>query len=221
MEQLTKAYEAIEMLKALNLPISNEQLRGVEKLEKEYLQDEIIPLMKQELEPMVEKLKGQFLMQVNYNQETGLEMTIVKSAQDIGNHLFKHHGEKALRDTTKYSIDGGKPLRKRRFVLAVVKEYVKAHPYITYEGLRERFPDSLSGRPMYGVFRPYQTILSKLENQPDLRKRFFLDKEDLIELSDGTILTVFNQWGDYFPTFLEVAKQLHEVKCHRNQFTED
>ena len=57
MEQLKKAYEAIEMLRALELPVSDEQLRAIAKLEKEYLQDEIIPLLKQELEPYVTKLK--------------------------------------------------------------------------------------------------------------------------------------------------------------------
>lgn len=36
MEKLNKAYEAIEMLRALNLPDSEEQLLGVAKLEKEY-----------------------------------------------------------------------------------------------------------------------------------------------------------------------------------------
>ena len=54
MEQLKKAYEAIEMLKALDLPISDEQYRRVAEMEKEYLKEEIIPLLKQELEPMTE-----------------------------------------------------------------------------------------------------------------------------------------------------------------------
>lgn len=36
MEQLKKAYEAIEMLRALELPVSDEQLEGIAKLEKEY-----------------------------------------------------------------------------------------------------------------------------------------------------------------------------------------
>ena len=82
--------------------------------------------------------------------------------------------------------------------------------------LRERFPDSLSGSPLHGVFRPYEEILRKLQTQPDLEKRFFLESEDLITLSDGTRLTVYNQWGQHFPNFLEVATQLHEVECFSN-----
>ena len=64
MEQLKKAYEAIEMLRALELPVSDEQLRAIAKLEKEYLQNEIIPLLKQELEPFVTKLRSKLQMEV-------------------------------------------------------------------------------------------------------------------------------------------------------------
>ena len=216
MEQLKRAYEAIEMLRALDLPVSEEQLRGIAKLEKAYLQDEIIPLLKQELEPMVEKLKGKFQIEVIYDKETGLEMTIVDIAERRNNSLTTQDGANTTRDTTKYSIDGGEPLKKRRFVLAVVKKYVDSHPSITYEELKERFPDRLSNSPLHGVFRLYNDILAKLDNQPDLRKRFFLEEQDLIELSDGTKLTVYNQWGDHFPKFLELAKQLHEVESFNN-----
>lgn len=214
MEQLKKAYEAIEMLKALNLPVSDEQLRGVSRLEKEYLQEEIIPLLKQELEPLVENLKGKFLMEINFSKETGLEMILVDKAEK--SETPSKEGENSSRDTTRYSIDGGIPLRKRRFVLAVIKKYVEAHPDITYEGLKQRFPDSLSNSPLHGVFRPYYDISAKLINQPDLRNRFFLEKQDLIKLSDGTLITVYNQWSRRFPDFLEVAKQLHNVESYSN-----
>ena len=38
----------------------------------------------------------------------------------------------------------------------------------------------------------------------------------LYEAVDGTIITVYNQWGTYFPNFLEVAKQLHKVESFSN-----
>ena len=214
MEQLKRAYEAIEMLNALNLPISDEQLRGVAKLEKKYLQEEIIPLLKQELEPMVEKLKGKFLMEINYSKETGLELAIVDKTEK--RNASSEEGETTSRDTTKYSIDGGVPLNKRRFVLAVVRKYVESHPGITYSELKQRFPDRLSNSPLHGVFRPYYDIFEKLNNQPDLKKRFFLEEQDLIKLSDGTLLTVYNQWGSHFPDFLEVAEQLYKIESIRN-----
>lgn len=206
MEQLKKAYEAIDMLRALDLPVSEEQLLGLAKLEKEYLQEEIIPLLKQELEPMMERLRSEFHIEIIYDKVNGLSMNIIDDIERCCNQ-----GKTSTRDTTKYSIDGGEPLKKRRFVLAVVKKYVENNKGITYEELKKRFPDRLSNSPLHGVFRPYKEIKEKLNSQPDLEKRFFLDEEDLIELSDGIKLTVYNQWGTHFPYFLEVAKQLHRV----------
>ena len=213
MEQLKKAYEAIEMLRALELPVSDEQLRAIAKLEKEYLQDEIVPLLKQELEPFVTKLRGKLQMEVTFDKAEGFKMQVVEQADRKPISINKDSDSGSTRDTSKYSIDGGEPLKKRRFVLAVVRKYVEGHPGITYEQLKERFPDSLSGSPLHGVFRPFEDILQKLQNQPDLEKRFFLEPEDLITLSDGTRLTVYNQWGQHFANFLEVAQQLHEVEC--------
>ena len=213
MEQLKKAYEAIEMLRALELPVSDEQLRAIAKLEKEYLQDEIVPLLKQELEPFVTKLRGKLQMEVTFDKAEGFKMQVVEQADRKPISINKDSDSGSTRDTSKYSIDGGEPLKKRRFVLAVVRKYVEGHPGITYEQLKEQFPDSLSGSPLHGVFRPYEEIQLKLQNQPDLIKRFFLEPEDLITLSDGTRLTVYNQWGQHFANFLEVAQKLHEVEC--------
>lgn len=168
MEQLKKAYEAIEMLQALELPVSDEQLRAIAKLEKEYLQDEIIPLLKQELEPFVTKLRSKLQMEVTFDKDKGLNMQLIDQVDRKPTSIIKDADSVSTRDTSKYSIDGGEPLKKRRFVLAVVRKYVESHPDITYEQLRERFPDSLSGSPLHGVFRPYEEILRKLQTQPDL-----------------------------------------------------
>ncbi len=212
MEQLKKAYEAIEMLKALDLPISDEQYRRVAEMEKEYLKEEIIPLLKQELEPMTEKLMSKFSIEVLYDQENGLSMDLIDSHEIRNKMELPTQNDESTRDTTKYSIDGGKPLMKRRFVLAVVAEYVKSHPYITYDELKRIFPDSLSRKPTHGVFQRYEDILKKIEIQPDLANRFFLQPEELITLSDGTTITIYNQWGSNFHKFLELAKKMHDVK---------
>jgi len=104
MEKLKKAYEAIEMLQALNLPVSNEQMMAVAELEKEYLQDEIIPLLKQELEPLVENMKRDFKISVSYNQDSGLEMSIDESLGQNG-------------DASSSNEDGG--YRKKKYILRV------------------------------------------------------------------------------------------------------
>ena len=213
MEQLKKAYEAIEMLKALDLPVSDEQLRRVAEMEKNYLKEEVIPLLKQELEPMVEKMRSKFFMEVMYNKDNGLTMKLLDPSETRSVSETTPRNEEATRDTTKYSIDGGKPLMKRRFVLTVVKKYVENHPSVTFNELKVRFPDSLSRKPIHGVFQRYEDVRKKIESQPDLENRFFLQPEELITLSDGTKVTVYNQWGNNFQKFLEVAQQLHEVEC--------
>jgi len=74
MDKLDKAYEAVDLLENLGLPVSNEQLNAISQMEKDYLSEEIIPLIKQELEPMVQKMRNQFNMKVVYTKEKGLDI---------------------------------------------------------------------------------------------------------------------------------------------------
>lgn len=76
MDKLDKTYEAVDLLENLGLPVSNEQLNAISQMEKDYLSEEIIPLIKQELEPMVQKLRNQFNMTVVYTKENGLEILL-------------------------------------------------------------------------------------------------------------------------------------------------
>lgn len=46
MKELDKAYEAVQMLESLGLPVSNETLKAIAQKEKEALLNEIIPLIK-------------------------------------------------------------------------------------------------------------------------------------------------------------------------------
>lgn len=81
MDKLEKAYEAVEMLKSLDLPVSPEQLQAINKMEKEYLREEIIPLIKQELEPLVEKMKNDFHFDVSYSNGNGLDIQLSEPAK--------------------------------------------------------------------------------------------------------------------------------------------
>ena len=76
MEKLDKAYEAVDLLENLGRPVSNEQLNAIAQMEKDYLRNEIIPLIKQELEPMVQKMRNQFNMKVVYTKEKGLDILL-------------------------------------------------------------------------------------------------------------------------------------------------
>ena len=79
-EQLEKAYEAVELLKALGLPVSSEQLDNLAKLEHEYLSQEVIPLLKDELQPLVKKIHTKFKLEVTYSSEAGLEFNLLSHA---------------------------------------------------------------------------------------------------------------------------------------------
>ncbi len=85
MEKLNKMYEAIEMLEALGMPVSGEQLRAVTDMEKEYLHEEVIPLIKQELEPLVSNMRNKFCIEIKYDKGAGLNVQIVeeKPSEDL------------------------------------------------------------------------------------------------------------------------------------------
>lgn len=74
--QLEKAYAAIKTLEALGLPVSDEQQEYITQMEKEYLRDEIIPLISQELTPLVENMRNPFHIGVTYSKNSGLDISL-------------------------------------------------------------------------------------------------------------------------------------------------
>ena len=105
MDKLDKLYEAVEMLETLGLPVSIEQRNAIDKMEKDYLQDEIIPLIKQELEPMVVKLRNQFNIKIVYNKDDGLDIRLSEPAKQ-NSSLFPSMEEHGY--------------RKKKFIIRVV-----------------------------------------------------------------------------------------------------
>lgn len=105
MDKLDKAYEAVDLLEALGLPVSNEQSNAIAQMEKDYLRDEIIPLIKQELEPMVQKMRNQFNMKVVYSKETGLDI---------------HLSEPNMQSSNALSGTDERNYRKKKFIIRVV-----------------------------------------------------------------------------------------------------
>ena len=111
------------------------------------------------------------------------------------------------RDKTKFKIgENGVPLFQGRMVLEVVKRYVQEHEGVSFQELRQAFPDALSLPNKYGVVK---ILTEQIQNQP--RKRYFVD--DTITLADGTVVVVSSQWGrdkgdGNIPGFVERAKAL-------------
>lgn len=96
MEKLDKTYEAVELLEQLGLPVSNEQRVAIAQMEKDYLRDEIIPLIKGELEPLVNKMINQFNMKVSYTKENGLDIQLSELTKQSTN-LFPGIDERGYR----------------------------------------------------------------------------------------------------------------------------
>ena len=111
------------------------------------------------------------------------------------------------RDKTKFKIgENGVPLFQGRMVLEVVKRYVQEHEGVSFQELRQAFPDALSLPNKYGVVK---ILTEQIQNQP--RKRYFVN--DTITLADGTVVVVSSQWGrdkgdGNIPGFVERAKAL-------------
>lgn len=205
-EELNKAHEAVEMLRALNLPVSEAQLEGIARLERDYLQENVIPEVTKEAIPFISQLRHPFKLRASYSPETGLSIDFVENRTEEPRDV-------APSRRARYSIDGGELMNKRRFVYTVVKQYVADHPGITFYDLENRFPSSLSHSPLNGVVRKYDSVMARLADQPDLRNRFFLEDDEVLTLSDGTKVVVYNQWGENFDKFLAVARELHNVEC--------
>ena len=131
--------------------------------------------------------------------------------------LYNHKSNKNLnnndsqKDTTKFSFDGGKTYyNKRRFVLNIIRQYVKDNPFVTFDELEKVFPSEIRSK-RYGVVRPLELVNEWTKSHPDLKKRYFLSTDDIITLHDGKKIVVYNQWGDSFPNFLEIANKLYDI----------
>ncbi len=156
------------------------------------------------------------LMQIEkINEGLNLGLNVEKVFAEINDSKeepkISEKENKGERDRSKYSFNGGPMLNKRRFVLEVVKYYVRTHPNVSYGELLEVFPPSLHRSMLNGVFRGYYDVMRRSESNPDILNRFFVKENELITLSNGMKITVHNQWGESFEKFLEVAKKLYAV----------
>ena len=169
---------------------------------------------------LVEKLIKDYLMKEGFDEDVingALEKCIfsikIKDVSGLTMEPEKKERPKSTRDTTQFSFDGGKTFyKKRQFVLNVVRQYIKEHPTISLDGLERVFPSEIISKTR-GVVRPLSVVKEWIKEKPDVATRYFMAPNEIITLSDGTKITVFNQWGRHFPNFLKVATQLHEVEC--------
>lgn len=107
---------------------------------------------------------------------------------NMGNTNSHHIRTGNFRDTTKY-IFNGNIYGKNKLVYSVIKNYVKNNPRITAEELIKIFDKSLQGS--FGVIRMFEDVK---ENYPDYERRFFCQKEEIINTVTSKCV-ICSQWG--------------------------
>ncbi len=103
MDKLDQAYKAMEMLKALGLPVSNEQVSAIAMMERQYLREEVIPKVTMEMKPLVEMMHNKFRLEVTYNRESGLDIQIADK-KPVQESLFPSLPSKASKKEKKWII---------------------------------------------------------------------------------------------------------------------
>jgi len=111
------------------------------------------------------------------------------------------------RDYTKYKFNNN-IYGKSRLVQAVVKKFVDDNPDITFDKLKEIFPDTLQSNSKI-QFSSIQVVFSKFHEIPDSElKRFFHNDDEILSLADCEIL-VSNQWNrENIQNFINAAVEL-------------
>lgn len=116
MEKLKKAYEALDMFKALALPVSDEQLFAIKKLEKEYLETEIMPLLKEELYSLVKDIRNKFNLEIKFDPDNGVNIAFKNSTPPQGAQttLFDDNDfARRVQTTIKVKFPDGKVIYER------------------------------------------------------------------------------------------------------------
>lgn len=105
------------------------------------------------------------------------------------------------RDKTKYMFNG-KIYPKNRLVLAVITQFVQTNNP-SFEELSSAFDKSLQGS--LNVVE----LLEEASKIKDATKRYFMEKNEQLSLSDGSIVVVCTQWGIFnIPRFIKQANLL-------------
>ncbi len=134
-------------------------------------------------------------------QPTILSTPIVTSPM-LGTDVVK---PKKQYDNTKFSINGGYPLFKNRFVYQFVKMYVAEHPTKSFAEIEQVFKPEYQGS--MGVIRTIDYIRSK--GYKDAKSRYFMGKDEVLYDSCGVSFVVCTQWKiDNVTNVVNLARRL-------------
>lgn len=128
-----------------------------------------------------------------------IRLSVLHSEQTLANNNIVHqtisdstYGQKktSRKKLPRYSLCNGNPLKQRRFVLALVRQYIKDHPAKTYSELLDIFSREIGA---YGILLSYDEARTKYIK--DDKPFFYKEKEGLIS-GDGRQIVVSSQWNE-------------------------
>ena len=78
------------------------------------------------------------------------EEVVPEGSQEVSSDIntLSNDIETEGNDTTKYSFDGKENLGKGQLAVSIIEKYMKEHPNLSYEELKDIFPDSMMGNSL-------------------------------------------------------------------------
>lgn len=179
-------------------------------LSKEY-QSEFVELIKQDLLSQYDaELIDNVLQDISISITAKNQLEVERPAYQP--NIRQRTQTTSTRDYTKYSFNGSLPLNKGRFVLEVVKEYLKRNP-LNFDELKKDLEYYIQSSS--GVINRLDFVESKFADKSN--KRYFINQDDVLVSKDNIKLVVSTQWNiGNMKSVLEFAKkegfQVEEVR---------
>lgn len=151
---------------------------------------EILQLIKQDfLKKYDAELIDNVLQEISINI-TSKNLTEIEKPK-FQTNVWEKLETTSTRDKTKYIINGtGKQLPKNRFVLELVKTYLKERP-TDFETLKNVFRDEYQGST--GVINKLDFVKNKYANKSN--KRHFTGNDEILLSKDNIQFVVSTEWG--------------------------
>ena len=95
----------------------------------------------------------------------------------------------------RYSLNKSNPLGCGRLALAIVRQYVKENPHLTYKEIQQRLPSCAA----IGTWKEIEQE-SSTRHDPRFMSRWFTRHEELMTSADKQVFALTTQWGANGPS---------------------
>lgn len=188
MNRLENMYMALEALKNMGIPVSQEQKDMLAKLEQEYLDNELVPAIKAAVEPIVENCRLPFKLEVGYTPDEGLSVKHVTAQPEMTTTSNENRKRRSKDYIAKVTFPDGKVVCHN-----VVKNTLV--DVVRYAGLERVY--SLR-YPIRGIFL---LAKEKLEDEKHMNSQ--------VEIEPGWFLITNSSTDDKITQMRYLSHQLH------------